>query len=265
MSAYFPSIRSLEVPADIEKYSPLLTYDFHQKLEHYEEMSSVSKARAIAAICIGLISLCFLTLSGAAIVPFIASVVCFGYFKHLNFVYDQKADFNRQLIVHMNDLDEARVAQKIAQFRIVPAQIPFENLKGLVARYNLYESKRQFSGLEEQGAYAVEMAYLIKLMTNPHAPVMKFYCDLNYNFKSDTGEFIDNSSKRGLQFYRQFINEAVVLIGSRVIIERPGKIYNLNELSDKNPVDLAREIFDATSNFDMGWEMKAISWIKSFF
>ncbi len=220
---------ALETRPVIQQLNPLVTYDPYIQKAHSEQMSTFWKICTIAVIAFGIISALLIGVSeGVTLFPLIGCIVAYKFIYDKDVLYDEAVEFNRQLIEHMSYLDPANIQSRLKQLGVTAGHMPLENLKGLMARYRIYEEKRLGSGYRnEAGAYAVVMAYLLKLIENPEEkrPIDGF-CVRDYKFDPVRGKIKDKD-------YYSYTYK----------IKTHSQTYDLFSLRDKSPVNLSKELF----------------------
>lgn len=220
---------ALETRPIIQQLNPLVTYDPYIQKAHSEQMSTFWKICTIAVIAFGIFSALLIGISeGITLFPLIGCIVAYKFIHDKDVLYDEAVEFNRQLIEHMSYLDPANMQSRLKQLGVTAGHMPLENLKGLMARYRIFEEKRLESFSDEAGAYTVAMAYLLKLIESPEEkrPIDGF-CVRNYKFDLVRGKIKDR------HYYYSGMNK----------IKTDTKTYDLFSLRDKSPVNLSKELF----------------------
>jgi len=212
--------------------NPVVTYDPYVQKAHNEQLSTMSKIVPVASFAFGLIASHLMFGTRSTFVYLFSAQVTFNIIQRYTAFYDEEVEFNNRLLAQMSSLDPEKMQSRLKQLGVTAGQMPSENLKGILARYNIYEENQHYSPSREAGAYTVAMAHLLKLIETPEEqrPIDAF-CTPDYKFDPVRGKFID----RGYLFWKAQ--------GLTRSIKTDTTTYDLWTLRYKSPVDLSKEIF----------------------
>lgn len=222
----------------VQKLHPFVTYNpFVQRALNEQQLQN-SRIQKIAVIALAVIAFVFLAIVAPALCGFPLLVFVWPISNYgKNDEHKDAAAFNTKMIEHMNYLDGPEIQKKLNKLGIQPGIEP-EKLKSIFARYCVLQEDQLTGYSFDKGAYTVEMAYLLRIMKFPYDPrPVKAFCTRNYEF-----DYTKNRVKDSFSFGR---------------IKTDTKEYSSYDLNQKDPVELAREIFElqggAPAQSNKGW------------
>ncbi len=219
----------------MQTLNPLVTYNPFLQKSVIEQQARNDKINIIISVALpALAIIAFTCILNSFIISCAAGIYLYNLIEKSVVAYTLQdasntrlIEFNTKLIERMNYLDGSEIQKRLDSFGIKPGIEP-RQLRSIFARYCEYDEKRlrQDGYGPEEEAYIVEMAYLLKLMQSPYEKrTLKGFCSKSYEFNPPKDKYIH--SYHG---------------PSR--IKSGNKEYRLLDLNKKDPVELAREIFE---------------------